>query len=121
MKPDYSPHSAAVAAHVARCRSLTVAEIERLAGEDEWSAEHARALTEASRAVGRRVEFLVWDLTWDLVWDAAQRDDLPAHVVGRAASIAADAAVALAARDLISPEQFDLLYGPWAAVMGPPR
>ena len=30
---------------------------------------------------------------------------------------AADAVVALVVRDLITPEQFDVLYGPWASVM----
>ena len=30
---------------------------------------------------------------------------------------ALDAAVALVVKDLITPEQFDLLYGPWASVM----
>ena len=29
-----------------------------------------------------------------------------------------DAALALVVRDLISPEQFDILYGPWASVFG---
>ena len=37
-------------------------------------------------------------------WDAAR-------------SAAADAVVALVVRDLITPEQFDVLYGPWASVM----
>ena len=31
------------------------------------------------------------------------------------------AALALVVRDLITPEQFDILYGPWASVMGPAR
>ena len=38
-----------------------------------------------------------------------------------AASAAWPAALALVVRDLITPEQFDLLYGTWASVMGPAR
>jgi hypothetical protein len=38
-----------------------------------------------------------------------------------AASAAWPAALALVVRDLITPEQFDRLYGPWASVMGPAR
>ena len=36
---------------------------------------------------------------------------------GAAWRAAADAVVALVVRDLITPEQFDVLYGPWASVM----
>jgi hypothetical protein len=42
---------------------------------------------------------------WNAAWDAAR-------------DAAWDAAAALVVRDLITPEQFDLLYGPWASVFG---
>ena len=29
-----------------------------------------------------------------------------------------DAAIALVVKDLITPDQFDTLYGPWASVVG---
>lgn len=40
------------------------------------------------------------DLSWELAWEAAH-----------------DAFLALIAKDLITEEQFNLLYGPWASVM----
>ena len=52
------------------------------------------------------------DAARDAAWDAA-RD----AAWGAARDAAWDAAIALLVRDLITPEQFDLLYGPWASVM----
>jgi hypothetical protein len=46
---------------------------------------------------------------WDAAWDAAR---------AAARDAAWDAARALIVRDLITPEQFDLLTGPWRSVMG---
>ena len=72
-----------VAAHIERCKRITVEEVQRLfrAGD-------------AARAAA-----------WDAAGDAA-----------RAAARAA--AVGLVVRDVIATEQFDVLYGPWASVMG---
>jgi len=50
-----------------------------------------------------------WAVAWDAAWDAAW---------AAAWSAARSAAWALMVKDLITPEQFDLLYGPWASVMG---
>ena len=44
-----------------------------------------------------------------------------ARQLNAAGFAARDAALALVVRDLITPEQFDRLYGPWASVMGPSR
>ena len=62
--------------------------------------DRARALTpdEAGRL------FRAWNAAGDAAWDAAR-------------DAAEYAAIALVVRDLITPEQFETLYGPWASVM----
>ena len=50
---------------------------------------------------------------WDAAWDAAM-----AAAMAATWDAAGTAAWALVVRDLITPEQFDVLYGPWASVMG---
>ena len=67
--------------------------------------ERARALTadevgglSAARDAARDA---AWAAAWDAAWGAAR-----------------DAILAVLARDLISPEQFDVLYGPWREVIG---
>ena len=62
-----------------------------------------------------------WDAARDAAWDAA-RDAARGAARGAALATARDAvwiaALALVVRDLITPKQFDTLYGPWASVMG---
>ena len=54
-----------------------------------------------------------WDAARDAAWDAAR-------AAARAAALAAArAAAAVVVRDLITPEQYALLAGPWESVMGP--
>ena len=95
------PNGEAVAAHIERCKTITSEQARRLDAEQDaaWDAVAARR---AARNAARNAI-------------TAQPAAWPA------ASAARDAAFVLVVRDLITPEQFDLLYGPWASVMGPAR
>ena len=57
------------------------------------------------------------DAAWDAAWDAARAAARDA-AWDAARDAARDAALALLVHDLITAEQFDLLYGPWQSVMG---
>ena len=88
------PNGEAVADLIERARHLTVDEIRRLVYAWDAARVAARAAAwDAARAAALRA---AWDAAWEAAWDAA---------------------IALLVRDLITPEQFDLLYGPWASVM----
>src|SRR5690606_15552858 len=66
---------------------------------------------------------------WSAAWSAAVNSAVnsarnSARVAARYATVNAEgdsagyAALALVVRDLITPEQFGILYGPWASVIG---
>ncbi len=69
--------------------------------------EQARTLTPEDATRLAAAGSAAWSAAW-AAWDAA-------------GSAAWSAAGALVARDLITTEQFDILYGPWRAVMETPR
>ena len=95
----FGPQGAEVVAILDRAAKLTAEEVENLA-----------AARDAARAAAR---VAAWDAARDAArvaaWDAA-RD------AARAA--ARDAAAATLARDLITPEDYGRLMGPWREVMG---
>ena len=92
------PNGEAVAALIERTESRTYEEVERL--DAAWSAAFGAAWS-AARSAARSA---AWDAARDAAWDAAR-------------DAALDAVAALLVRDLITCEQFDLLYGPWKSVM----
>ena len=94
------PNGEAVAAHIERCKTITSEQARRLDAEQD-AAWDAIAAQDAARFTARR----------------AARNAIAAQDVDAAAYAAWPAALALVVRDLITPEQFDLLYGPWASVM----
>lgn len=81
------PNGEAVAALIEQAGTITVEQAERL-----------RAAWDAA----------AWSAAWDVALGAALR---------AAWGAAWDAAAAVIVRDLISDEQFQILYGPWASVM----
>ena len=112
------PNGEAVAAHIEQCKTITPEQGRQLdaaryaardaAGYAAWDAAAyaaAYAARDAARGAAR-------DAARDAAWDAAR--DAAGYAAGFAAR---DAALALVVRDLITPEQFDRLYGPWASVM----
>jgi hypothetical protein len=109
------PNGEAVAALIKRCRTMTYDEAEQLfaarsaARYAAWDAAWSAAGSAAWSAAGEAARDAAGDAARYAAWYAA----------GEAAGSAArDAAWALMVKDLITPEQFDLLYGPWASVMG---
>jgi hypothetical protein len=113
------PNGREVAALIDRARRLT--------------PEESKALAAAWYAAWYAAREAAWDAAREAAWDAAgvaARD--AAGIAARdAAGVAArdaarfaarfeawDAATALVVRDLITPKQFDTLYGPWRDVIG---
>lgn len=70
---------------------------------------------QATRIAAARsaVRSAAWDAARSAAWDAVR------SAWGAARSTAQFAAGALVVRDLLTPEQFGVLYGPWESVMGP--
>jgi hypothetical protein len=97
------PNGEAAVAHIERCKTITADEAARLcaARNAAWDAAWDAAWNAARNAARNAAGDAAGDAAWDAAWDAAR-----------------DAAAALVVRDLITPEQFDLLYGPWASVFG---
>jgi hypothetical protein len=109
------PNGREVAALIDRAGRLTPEESEALGA--------ARAAPLA--AYQRAPQAAAWSATWSAArnaariaaWDVAGK--VARDAAGNAARNAAwNAASALVVRDLITPEQFDLLYGPWRDVIG---
>lgn len=92
------PNGREVAAIIARAKKLTFAETADLlvARDAAWDAAS--------------------DAAWDAAWDAA-RGAARGGAWSAVMDVAWDAASATLTRDLITPTQFDCLYGPWATVI----
>ncbi len=88
------PNGEAVAELIERASELTGDEVQRLAAA--WDAARYAA-RDAARYAAR---YAAWDAAWDAARDAAR-----------------DAALALVVRDLITDDQFNMLYGPWRDVI----
>ena len=112
----FGPQGEAVVALIDRAARLSPDEVERLAAASytAWDWDTARdtardaaihaardAAIHAARAAGV----------------TAAGAAAAAAAVYAAAAVARDAAVALVVRDLITPDHFNILYGPWASVI----
>jgi hypothetical protein len=90
-----------------------------------WNAGREDAWNEAWDSMREAIWDALWDAMRATVWSAALhtvREALWDEVWEEATEMAwvvtaHDALVALLARDLITPDQFDRLYGPWQSVM----
>jgi hypothetical protein len=111
------PNGEAVVALIERCRTLTldaawyaVWYVAWDAARDAaWYAARGAAWYAARDAARDAARYAAWYAAWGAAWYAvwyATRD------------AARYAALALIVKDLITPEQFEILYGPWASVMG---
>ena len=92
------PNGEVVEAHIEKCKTVTPEQVDRLNA----------AVDAAWGAVWNAARDAAVDAAWDAVWNAART---------AARDAAGNSALALLVRDLITPEQFDVLYGPWASVM----
>ena len=126
----FGPNGEAVVAVIDRASRLTLGEVERLAAawDAAWDAARGAAWGAAWDAARDAAWDAARDAAWGAAWDAARdaardaawdaaRDAARAAVWG-AARPAAWGAVAHCVRDLITPEQFELLAGPWNTVIG---
>ena len=93
------PQGPEVAALLKRIRGLTPGEMSAL---DTARGSAPAALLDAARAASREA---AWDATLEAAWDAPMTAVL-------------DAVLAVLVRDLIAPEQYDILTEPWRTVMG---
>ncbi len=110
----FGPNGEAVVALVEQARTLTPEDATRLAAA--WSVARYAAWSVARYAAR--------DAARDAAGSAARaaaRAAAMAAAMDAARAAAMDAASALVVRDLITTEQFDILYGPWRAVMETPR
>ena len=108
------PNGRDVAALIERAVRLTEDEKERLGAARDAARGAAQ---KAARAPARDAAYgaarsAARSSAWDAAWDAAR--NVP---YGAARSAARDAALALLTRDLITPGQFDIIYGLWASVI----
>lgn len=118
----FGPNGKAVAAMLNRARRLTADEVQRLdaAAKNVWSAACGAAKGAAWEAACGASVVTAWKAAREVAMEAA--GETAREAAGKAATFAAreavaDAARALVIRDLITPEQFDTLYGPWASVV----
>jgi hypothetical protein len=105
------PNGEEVAALIERCKTLTGEEIRRLyaalyaaqyaARYSAWDAARNAARNAAWDAARNAAWDAAWDVAWNVAWYAAR-----------------NAAWALLVKDLITPEQFEMLYGPWRWAVG---
>ena len=70
-----------------------------------WGAARVAARDAAWGAAGDSAWDSAWVAAWDVAWDSARNATW-------------DAVLALTVKDLITLNQFDLLYGPWEKVLG---
>ena len=108
------PNGEEVAALIERCRTLTNDEAKRLAAARHVALDAAwyGAWHGAWAAAWHAARDAAWDAAWDAARDAAL--DAPKDAARHAAY---HAALALIVKDLITSEQFEILYGPWASAM----
>ena len=114
------PQGEQVAALIGRVGKLTVGEAEKLVATREAALDSAReaALASAREAAWDAARVAAMVAAWAAARGAAMAAAWePAREASRGAAWVA--ALALVVRDLISKEQYNLLTGPWAQVIGP--
>ncbi len=110
MSGRYGPNTARVEALIETIETITPKQIDKL--DAAWDAARDAALGAAWDAAWDAARGAALGAAWGAAWDAAC-----GAALGAAWGAAWDAACALVVRDLISEEDFDLLYGPWKIVM----
>lgn len=118
------PQGEQVAALIDRAGKLTVGETEKLAAARDaardapWYDTLHAACVAAQAAARDAARAAAWDAARVAAWAAARVAAWDATRVA-AWDAARGAALALVVRDLITKEQYSLLTGPWAQVIGP--
>jgi hypothetical protein len=113
------PNGEAVAAIIERATTITYDEAQQLRAA--WAAARDAAWAAAWAAARDAARDAAWDAAWaaarDAAW-AAARDAAWDAVWAAAWAAAWDAVWAAVVQDLITPEQYNLLAGPWHKVLG---
>ena len=104
----YGPQTSEVKAFLMKVESITLTQVKALKGNLRTTAR-GRAW-DALWASGRGV---VWEIAWDACLGSATWETMK----DPAWDAASDALLALLVKDLISAEDFDILYRAWASVM----
>ena len=113
----YGPNTTQIEALLEKVKTITPEQAEALAivwersdnSADEWDEVWRRAIHASE---GRRGE---WEAACDAIGMFRKRTyEMGGHAVEHAAW---EAAAALVVKDLISEDDFNTLYGPWASVM----
>lgn len=110
MNDQYGPNSGELVTLVEKIKTITPEQAIRL--EHAWVSAWDEAWENAREAA----HFAISQETWDAIWSTSRNASWIA-APGAIWCVIWDAVVALTVRDLISEEDFDLLYGPWATVM----
>jgi hypothetical protein len=125
---EHGPQTPYIEALLTRAQALTGPEITELgaawetargkARDAAWfaSGDAAGAAWFAEDAVGAAWNVTTGGVAWAAAWDTARHADWSVTRAARAAVV--DAALALATRDKLAPEHYDVLTGPWARVVG---
>ena len=117
MENRYGPQTAEVKDLITKVKTITPEQAEALAivwdrsdnSADEWDEVWMRAIKASG---GRRAE---WEAAWDAIGMFRTRTyEMGGYAVEHAAW---EGTAALVVKDLISEEDFNTLYGPWAGVM----
>ncbi|MHB1902618.1 MAG: hypothetical protein ACYCTG_00735 [Ferrimicrobium sp.] len=104
----YGPQTPEIEAIIAKLATLT--------------DEQAKALTAARNEAWSEASDAAYDVALSAIWSGGRHDVWVAASTDTGYwsaiwSVADDAILALMVRDLITPEQFELLYGPWTSVV----
>ncbi len=110
MSGRYGPNTARVEALIETIETITPEQGIRL--EHAWVSAWDEAWENAREAA----QFAISQETWDAIWSTSRNASWIA-APGAIWCVIWDAVVALTVRDLISEEDFDLLYRPWRSVM----
>jgi len=111
---DYGTNMADVNEFIEQIKAITPKQIKAVEEqwEDRWAVDHASAWFSART--------LAQDNGRETAWNIATYDVLEAATAAgceQTADACRHAVAALITRDLIAPEQFDTLYGPWKNAM----
>lgn len=130
-KSEFGPNEKAVDALLERLETVDHGQalfLASLAGDDGERSSARRRLLEAARRAGRQRELDAaqrevtrWVNTWfsgGYQLSGYGRDVTPGEAAVGAAPVVLDAVGALVARDLIPPDDFDALIGPWRELDG---
>lgn len=118
MSNKYGPQTEEIEQLIQKARVLTQEQAKSLS--DAWydadESAWGDAWYEAKHSVERTASVQDWDNGWETAWYNA-RDNSRYGATDKVWDVIYDAVLALAVKDQITQERFDLLYGPWASVM----